>query len=35
MVEDAPTSAKHGRQSHVMGTIRGTVPGEVIVRGIH
>jgi hypothetical protein len=24
MVEDAPTSVKHGRRSHVMGTVRGT-----------
>jgi hypothetical protein len=30
MVEDAPTSTKHGHLSRV----RGTVPGEVIVKGI-
>jgi hypothetical protein len=35
MVEDAPTSTKHGRRRRVMGTVRGTVPGEVFVRGIH
>jgi hypothetical protein len=26
MVEDAPTSTKHGHQRCVMGTVRGTVP---------
>jgi hypothetical protein len=35
MVEEAPTVAEHGRQRHVMGTIRGTVPREVPFRGIH
>jgi hypothetical protein len=35
MVEDTPTSTKHGRQSRVMGTVRGMVLGEVIVIGIH
>jgi ribosomal protein S18 len=35
MVEDAPTAAEHGRQRHVMGTVRGTVSGEVSFRGIH
>jgi hypothetical protein len=35
MVEDAPTAAEHGRRRRVMGTVRGTVPGEVSFRGIH
>jgi hypothetical protein len=35
MVEDAPTAAEHGRRRRVMGTIRGTVLGEVSFRGIH
>jgi hypothetical protein len=35
MVEDAPTSTKHGHRSRVMGTVRGMVLGEVIVRGTH
>ena len=29
MVEDAPTAFEHGRRRRVMGTVRGTVPGEV------
>jgi hypothetical protein len=35
MVEDAPTSTKHGRLTCVMGTIRGMVPREVFFIGIH
>jgi hypothetical protein len=35
MVEDAPTAAEHGRRRRVMGTVRGAVPGEVSLRGIH
>jgi hypothetical protein len=35
MVEDAPTSTKHGHQRRVMGTVRGAVPREVYFRGIH
>jgi hypothetical protein len=35
MVEDTPTSTKHGRLSRVMGKVQGMVPGEVIFRGIH
>jgi hypothetical protein len=35
LVEDIPTSTKHGHQSLVMGTVRGMVMVEVIVRGIH
>jgi len=35
MEEDAPTSAKHGHQSHVRGTVRGTVPRLVFERGTH
>jgi hypothetical protein len=33
--EDAPTSTKHGHRNHVRGKVRGRIPGEVIVRGIH
>ena len=32
MKEDAPTSAKHGHQSHVRGMIQEIVLGEVIVK---
>jgi len=35
MVEDAPTSTKHGHRRRIMGTVRGEVPGEVLIRGIH
>jgi hypothetical protein len=35
MVEDAPTIVEHGRQRHLMGTIRGTVLREVPFRVIH
>jgi hypothetical protein len=31
MVEDAPTSTKHGRRRRVMGVVRGMVLGEVLV----
>jgi hypothetical protein len=31
MVEDAPTSTKHGRRRCVMGIVRGMVLGEVLV----
>jgi hypothetical protein len=29
MAEDAPAPFEPGRRRHVMGTVRGTVPGEV------
>jgi hypothetical protein len=35
MVEDAPAAIEHGRQRHVMGTIRRMVPREVSIKGIH
>jgi hypothetical protein len=35
MVEDTPTPAEHGHRRRVMGTVRGTVLGEVSLRGIH
>ena len=35
MVEDVPTSTKHGRQRRVMGTVRGEVMEKSYVRGIH
>jgi hypothetical protein len=35
MVEDAPTSTKHGHPRHVMGIVSEVVLGEVLVRGIH
>jgi hypothetical protein len=35
MVEDAPTSIEHGLQRCVMIIVRGMVPGEVFVKGIH
>jgi hypothetical protein len=35
MVEDTPTSTKHGSRRRAMGTIRGVVPGEIFVRLIH
>jgi hypothetical protein len=30
MVEDAPTTTKHGRRRRVMGIVQGTVLGEVL-----
>jgi hypothetical protein len=35
MVEDAPTATKHGHRRHVIGTVRGSIPEEVFIRGIH
>jgi hypothetical protein len=35
MVEDAPTSTKHGCRRCVMGVVRGTILREVLVRGNH
>jgi hypothetical protein len=35
MVEDAPATIEHGRRRRVMGTVRGMVPREVPIRGIH
>ena len=35
MVEDAPATIEHGRRRHVMGIVRGMVPREVPIRGIH
>jgi hypothetical protein len=35
MVEDVPVAIEHGCQRHVMGTVRGMIPREVHIRGIH
>jgi hypothetical protein len=35
MVEDAPATTEHGHRRCVMRTIRGTVPREVPIKGIH
>jgi hypothetical protein len=35
MREDAPAAIEHGCLRRVMGTVRGTVPREVSIRGIH
>jgi hypothetical protein len=35
MVKDAPTTTEHGCRRRVMGTIQGTVPREVPIKGIH
>jgi hypothetical protein len=35
LVEDAPTSTKHGRRRHVMGIVRGMVWERYLSKGIH
>jgi hypothetical protein len=35
MVEDAPAVIEHGRRRRVMGTVRGMIPREVSIGGIH
>jgi hypothetical protein len=35
MMEDTPTSTKHGCRRSFIGTIQGAVSREILVRGIH